>query len=56
MNYSKTKRKQIDRSAVARSLRELENLFGKKPPDENGNAADKSGAGDTGKPIREMPK
>ena len=38
-----------NRADVARALRELELQFGKKPPDKNGNAAGKSGAGDSGK-------
>lgn len=47
-----TTRKIIDRAAVARSLIELEKLFGRKPPDTNGNARLQSGAGETGKQTR----
>ena len=36
-----------DRAAVAKSLRELEKLFGKKSPDKNDNAHGKVGAGET---------
>lgn len=43
----KTTRKP-DRQAVARSLRELGILFGKKPPDRNDNAHGQVGAGVTG--------
>lgn len=44
--------RRIDPVAVARSLRELEKLFGKKPSDKNDNAHGKVGADDTGKLIR----
>lgn len=37
-----------DRAAVAKSMRDLEILFGKKPPDRNDNAHGKVGAGVTG--------
>lgn len=50
----RNKRPLPDREAVAKSLRELALLFEKKPPDRNGNAAGKSGAGDTGKLKREV--
>lgn len=56
MNYSKTKRKQIDRSAVVRSLRDLELLFGRKTPDRNGSTAGKSGAGVAGNLIKGVAK
>lgn len=48
--------RKINRAAVAKSLRELEKLFGKKPPDRNDNAAGKSGAGDTGNLIKGVAK
>ena len=53
-DHFKIKRK-IDRAAVAKSLHDLEKLFGKKPPAERDNAAGKSGAGETGKLISEVP-
>lgn len=56
MNFSKTKRKQIDQSAVVRSLRDMKLLFGQKPPSKNDNAAGKSGAGDAGNLIKGVAK
>lgn len=52
----KTTKRKIDRSAVAKSLRELEQLFGKKPPDKNGSTAGKSGAGVAGNLIKGVAK
>lgn len=43
----KNARHLASREAVARSLRALEKLFGKKPPDRNGNATLQGGAGET---------
>jgi len=45
-------RRPIDRAAVAKSLRDLKLLFGKKSPPENESARRQSGAGVTGKPKR----
>ncbi|MFZ2541003.1 MAG: hypothetical protein WAW75_04415 [Gallionella sp.] len=47
----KAKRKS-NHSDIARSLLELERLFGKKPSPTNDYAHGKVGAGDTGEPIR----
>lgn len=49
----KTTKQETKREAVARSLRELEKLFGKKPPDKNDKGREQAAnVGGTEKPIR----
>ncbi len=52
MIYSKPRRT-IDREAVAKSLRELELLFGKKSPDTKGNTPVQRGIGNA---VKMFPK
>lgn len=46
-----TPQRRIDREAVRKSLRELELLFGRKPPDTKGNTALERGVGSAVKPL-----